>query len=195
VRRYWRHQRRDYPRPDAAQRRAVLRIDLPSSSGAMTLGEWQRQSCPRDDRLCRSPEAGAILDPRAQSAIERHGRAFVGTFKRDCVFVHDRPDAQTVLSQLSAWFEDYDASHPHKALPMNSLREFIRSYQPATCPVCRGQLQQAIVRRQEWLDSTLLLQCSSMKNSDHSSRRTPADPSCAQKSTSRRPAIALPRPK
>jgi transposase InsO family protein len=25
--------------------------------------------------------------------------AFVKTFKRDCVYVHDRPDAQTVLSQ------------------------------------------------------------------------------------------------
>jgi len=36
---------------------------------------------------------------------------------------------------LSAWFEDYNESHPHKALQMKSPREFIRSYQPATCPV------------------------------------------------------------
>jgi putative transposase len=61
--------------------------------------------------------------------------AFVKTFKRDYVYVHDRPDAQTVLSQLSAWFEDYNESHPHKGLQMKSPREFIRSYQPATCPV------------------------------------------------------------
>jgi len=46
--------------------------------------------------------------------------AFVKTFKRDYVYIHDRPDAQTVLSQLSAWFEDYNESHPHKALQTNS---------------------------------------------------------------------------
>ena len=61
--------------------------------------------------------------------------SFVKTFKRDYVYVHDRPDAKTVLAQLSAWFEDYNESHPHKALRMKSPREFIRSYQPAACPV------------------------------------------------------------
>jgi len=29
---------------------------------------------------------------------------FVKTFKRDYVYVHDRLDAKTVVSQLSAWF-------------------------------------------------------------------------------------------
>jgi putative transposase len=29
------------------------------------------------------------------------------------------------LSQLSAWFEDYNESHPHKALRMKSPREFM----------------------------------------------------------------------
>ncbi|MYL84044.1 hypothetical protein GTA51_12985 [Desulfovibrio aerotolerans] len=38
-------------------------------------------------------------------------RRFVKTFKRD-QYVHDRPDAQTVLSQLAAWFEDYNEVHP-----------------------------------------------------------------------------------
>ena len=47
---------------------------------------------------------------------------------------HDRPDAQTVLGQLSRWFEDYNENHPHKALRMKSPREFISSYQPAACP-------------------------------------------------------------
>ena len=61
--------------------------------------------------------------------------AFVKTFKRDYVYVHDRPDAQTVLSQLPRWFEDYNETHPHKALQLKSPREFIRSYQPAACPV------------------------------------------------------------
>jgi len=62
--------------------------------------------------------------------------AFVKTFKRDYVYIHDRPDARTVLAQLSRWFEDYNENHPHKALQLKSPREFIRSHQqPAACPV------------------------------------------------------------
>ena len=58
--------------------------------------------------------------------------SFVKTFKRDYVYVHDRPDAQSVLAQLPRWFEDYSENHPHKALRMKSPREFIRSFhQPA----------------------------------------------------------------
>jgi putative transposase len=72
-----------------------------------------------------------VRSPQSNGMAE----AFVKTFKRDYVYVHDRPDAKTVLSQLSAWFEDYNESHPHKGLQMKSPREFIRSYQPAACPV------------------------------------------------------------
>jgi putative transposase len=72
-----------------------------------------------------------VRSPQSNGMAE----AFVKTFKRDYVYVHDRPDAKTVLSQLSAWFEDYNESHPHKALQMKSPREFIRSFQPAACPV------------------------------------------------------------
>ena len=72
-----------------------------------------------------------VRSPQSNGMAE----SFVKTFKRDYVYVHDRPDAQTVLSQLSAWFEDYNESHPHKALRMKSPREFMRSYQPAACPV------------------------------------------------------------
>ena len=51
-------------------------------------------------------------------------------------YVHDRPCARTVLSQLPRWFEDYNEIHPHKALRLKSPREFIRSLQqPAVCPV------------------------------------------------------------
>jgi putative transposase len=38
--------------------------------------------------------------------------AFVKTFKRDYVYVDDRPDAQTVVSQLPRWFEDYKDPSP-----------------------------------------------------------------------------------
>jgi putative transposase len=83
------------------------------------------------DRLGLVPCFTPVRSPQSNGMAE----AFVKTFKRDYVYVHDRPDAQTVLSQLSRWFEDYNESHPHKALQMKSSREFMRSFQPATCPV------------------------------------------------------------
>lgn len=62
--------------------------------------------------------------------------AFVKTFKRDYVRVSDCRSAESVLSQIAGWFEDYNENHPHRGLRMKSPREFIRSYhQPATCPV------------------------------------------------------------
>ena len=82
-------------------------------------------------RLGLVPCFTPVRSPQSNGMAE----AFVKTFKRDYVYVHDRPDAQTVLSQLSRWFEDYNEIHPHKALQMKSPREFIRSYQPAACPV------------------------------------------------------------
>jgi len=83
-------------------------------------------------RLGLVPCFTPVRSPQSNGMAE----AFVKTFKRDYVYLHDRPDAQTVLSQLSAWFEDYNENHPHKALRMKSPREFIRSYQqPAACPV------------------------------------------------------------
>ena len=52
--------------------------------------------------------------------------ALVKTFKRDYVFCNDRSDAETVMAQLSGWFEDYNENAPHKALRMLSPHEFIR---------------------------------------------------------------------
>jgi hypothetical protein len=66
-----------------------------------------------------------VLYARPQPAIEWHGGGVRENFKRDYVYTHDRPDPQTVLSQLSNWFEDYNEVHPHKALRLKSPREFI----------------------------------------------------------------------
>jgi transposase InsO family protein len=73
----------------------------------------------------RSPESNGVCE------------AFVKTFKRDYARVNPRPDALTVLQQLSTWFEDYNAVHPHSGLRMLSPREFIASQSstPAACPV------------------------------------------------------------
>ena len=69
-----------------------------------------------------------VRSPQSNGMAE----SFVKTFKRDYVYVHDRPDAQSVLAQLPRWFEDYNENHPHKALRTKSPREFIRSFhQPA----------------------------------------------------------------
>jgi transposase InsO family protein len=52
--------------------------------------------------------------------------AFVKTFKRDCVYIHDRPDTKIVMAQFNSWFNDYNNNHPHKGLRLKSPREFIR---------------------------------------------------------------------
>jgi putative transposase len=60
----------------------------------------------------------------------------VKTFKRDYVYMHDLPDAITVMEQLPSWFEDYNENHPHKGLKMHSPREFRRKeIKLETCPV------------------------------------------------------------
>jgi putative transposase len=50
--------------------------------------------------------------------------SFVKTMKRDYVDINTLPDAQTVLSQLHAWFDDYNRVHPHSALKYRSPDEF-----------------------------------------------------------------------
>jgi transposase InsO family protein len=73
----------------------------------------------------RSPESNGVCE------------AFVKAIRRDYVRVTPRPDALSVLRQLPAWFEDYNAVHPHSGLRMRSPREFIadQSSTPAGCPV------------------------------------------------------------
>ena len=41
-------------------------------------------------------------------------------------FAH-RPDADAVIQQLARWFDDYNESHPQKALKHQSPNQFIRN--------------------------------------------------------------------
>ena len=75
-------------------------------------------------------QLGLVCCTTPVSSPESNGmaEAFIKTFKRDYVYINQRPDAQTVMTQLPHWFDDYNEVHPHKGLKMLSPREFIRSY-------------------------------------------------------------------
>ncbi|RUQ78533.1 integrase core domain-containing protein [Legionella septentrionalis] len=42
--------------------------------------------------------------------------AFVKTFKRDYIAFYDPLNAQSLMSNLHSWFEDYNNNAPHKGL-------------------------------------------------------------------------------
>ena len=50
--------------------------------------------------------------------------AFVGTIKRDYVYVSDCYSAKDVLEMLPGWFKDYNEVAPHSALGMKSPTEY-----------------------------------------------------------------------
>jgi putative transposase len=70
-------------------------------------------------RVCTTP----AYSPESNGMAE----AFVKTFKRDYVYLAELHDAESVLRQLPAWFEDYNEVHPHKGLKMLSPRQFRRA--------------------------------------------------------------------
>ncbi len=53
--------------------------------------------------------------------------AFVKTLKRDYVRINPLPNAETVLSLIADWIEDYNENHPHSGLKWKAPREVIRA--------------------------------------------------------------------
>lgn len=54
--------------------------------------------------------------------------AFVGTFKRDYIYVNDCYSADWVLNHLEKWFYDYNHHAPHSGLAMMSPIQYQNSY-------------------------------------------------------------------
>jgi putative transposase len=79
---------------------------------------------------------------------QRNGMAksLVKTLKRDYAKLAKRPDSQTVMSQLKAWFDDYNSFHPHSALgylPPQMFREK-RSVKPPVVLSYRGNSNEVV---------------------------------------------------
>lgn len=62
----------------------------------------------------------AAYSPQSNGMSE----AFVGTLKRDYVYMSDCFDADTVLEMLPGWFKDYNEEAPHSELGMMSPLEY-----------------------------------------------------------------------
>lgn len=82
------------------------------------------------------PSLGLLMCTTPAYSPESNGmaEAFVKTFKRDYVYVHELHSAAHVLAQLPAWLEDYNSVHPHKGLGMRSPREFRGAVAAGACP-------------------------------------------------------------
>jgi len=89
--------------------------------------EWQPYTANETRRFASN--LGFLVCNTPSYSPESNGisEAFVKTFKRDYVYLHEIDDAETLIKQLPGWFDDYNENSPHKGLNMKSPREFIRS--------------------------------------------------------------------
>ena len=80
---------------------------------AVALAERVRRGDVSPAELAAQAAAGvAKINPAVHAVVE----SFVKTLKRDYAKLADRPDSQTVMTQLPKWFDDYNSYHPHSAL-------------------------------------------------------------------------------
>ena len=81
----------------------------------------ETQQLARDINL--KPCFTAAYSPASNGVAE----AFVGTFKRDYVYMNDCVAAQAVIAMIPNWIEDYNENAPHAALAMRSPRQYQRA--------------------------------------------------------------------
>lgn len=103
--------------------------------------------------------AGPGADHRRPTArrATNLAEAFVHTFKRDYVNVHERVMrselrvAESVLAQLGGWSDNYNRQAPHSALGMRSpadYREVMSASRELTPPsVCKSRRPNALCRQ------------------------------------------------
>lgn len=76
---------------------------------ARNLNSWNIESC-------NTP----VYSPQSNGLVE----SFNGTFKRDYVYESCLDDADSVLSMIPKWLEEYNTFAPHSALGMKTPTEF-----------------------------------------------------------------------
>lgn len=100
--------------------RAPEQVEVLSDNGsAYTAKETRIFAQQLGLKSCFTP----VKSPQSNGMSE----AFVKTLKRDYVRVKPLPNAETVLSLVGDWIEDYNENHPHSGLKWKSPREFIRA--------------------------------------------------------------------
>ena len=70
----------------------------------------------------------ALSHPPAKSAVERFGRGFFGSFKRDYVYQACLKTLDEVGRQLPAWIDHYNQEAPHSALDMRAPAAFYAAW-------------------------------------------------------------------
>ncbi len=99
---------------------APLTVEFLSDNGSCyTALETRRFATGLNLRPCFTP----VASPQSNGMAE----SFVKTFKRDYAHINPLPDADTVLTALHRWFEDYNENHPHSGLKWRSPRDFLRA--------------------------------------------------------------------
>ena len=95
-------------------------VEGPSDNGSV---------CPvRGTRIfAQQPGLKSCFTPVKSRQANGMSEAFVKTLERDYVRVNPLPNAQTGLSLIGDWIEDYNENHPHSGLKWKSPREFIRA--------------------------------------------------------------------
>jgi putative transposase len=77
-------------------------------------------------RIARSVGLRPINTPLCSPQSRGMAESIVNTFRRNYLSRMDLSDASTVLAQLPAAVEHFNAVHPHSSLKMRSPREFRR---------------------------------------------------------------------
>jgi transposase InsO family protein len=95
-----------------------------------------------------------IISPESNGMAE----AFVKTFKRDYVYVNDRPDARTVLNQLAAWFRTSSRCTPTWGFGCSRPESSSACQQPQGARLSGGDSSKSVFKKT--LEQSSHIECS-----------------------------------